>query len=55
MNICVIPARDESKCFPKKNIKEFIGKPIIAYSNKAALNSTCFNQVIVSSDINFIK
>ena len=55
MNICVIPARGGSKRIPRKNIKEFNGKPIIAYSNKASLNSTCFNQVIVSSDINFIK
>ena len=55
MNFCVIPVRGGSKRIPRKNIKEFNGKPIIAYSIEAALNSTCFNQVTVSSDIIFIK
>lgn len=50
MNICVIPARGGSKRIPKKNIKEFNGKPIIAYSIEAALESNCFSQVIVSTD-----
>ena len=54
MNICVIPARGGSKRIPRKNIKEFNGKPIIAYSIEAALNSNCFNQVIVSTDDNEI-
>jgi pseudaminic acid cytidylyltransferase len=50
MNICVIPARGGSRRIPKKNIKEFNGKPIIAYSIEAALKSNCFDQVIVSTD-----
>ena len=50
LNICVIPARGGSKRIPRKNIKEFNGKPIIAYSIEAAINSNCFNQVIVSTD-----
>ena len=50
MNICVIPARGGSKRIPRKNIKEFNGKPIIAYSIEAALKSNCFSQVIVSTD-----
>ena len=55
MNICVIPARGGSKRIPKKNIKEFNGKPIIAYSIEAAFESNCFDQVIVSTDDNEIK
>jgi N-acylneuraminate cytidylyltransferase len=54
MNICVIPARGGSKRIPRKNIKEFNGKPIIAYSIEAALKSNCFSQVIVSTDDNEI-
>jgi pseudaminic acid cytidylyltransferase len=54
MNICVIPARGGSKRIARKNIKEFNGKPIIAYSIEAALKSNCFNQVIVSTDNNEI-
>lgn len=50
MNICIIPARGGSKRIPKKNIKSFNGKPIIAYSIEAALNSQCFDEVIVSTD-----
>ena len=50
MNICVIPARGGSKRIPKKNIKIFNGKPIIAYSIEAALSSSCFDKVIVSTD-----
>lgn len=50
MNICVIPARGGSKRIPQKNIKNFNGKPIIAYSIEAALNSNCFSHVIVSTD-----
>lgn len=50
MNICVIPARAGSKRIPRKNIKKFNGKPIIAYSIEAALKSHCFNKVIVSTD-----
>jgi len=54
MNICMIPARGGSKRIPSKNIKAFNGKPIIAYSIEAALESNCFDQVIVSSDDNEI-
>jgi pseudaminic acid cytidylyltransferase len=50
MNICIIPARGGSKRIPRKNIKNFLGKPIIAYSIEAALASNCFDQVIVSTD-----
>ena len=47
MNICVIPARGGSKRIQKKNIQNFNGKPIISYSIRAALESKCFDQVIV--------
>ena len=50
MNIAIIPARGGSKRIPRKNIKEFHGKPIIAYSIEAALLSGCFDKVIVSTD-----
>ena len=48
--ICIIPARGGSKRIPGKNIKDFLGKPLIAYSIEAALNSKVFNEVIVSTD-----
>ncbi|MGE6462037.1 pseudaminic acid cytidylyltransferase [Pseudoalteromonas tetraodonis] len=50
MNIAIIPARGGSKRIPRKNIKEFHGKPMIAYSIETALNSGCFDKVIVSTD-----
>jgi len=50
MNVCVIPARGGSKRIPKKNIKDFNGKPIIAYSIEAALQAGCFDRIIVSTD-----
>lgn len=49
-NVCIIPARGGSKRIPRKNIKNFFGKPMIAWSIEAALNSNCFDQVIVSTD-----
>lgn len=49
-NICVIPARGGSKRIPRKNIKPFMGKPIIAYSIEAALKSGLFDEVVVSTD-----
>jgi N-acylneuraminate cytidylyltransferase len=49
-NIAIIPARGGSKRIPKKNIKEFCGKPIIAYSIEAALASNLFDEVMVSTD-----
>jgi pseudaminic acid cytidylyltransferase len=48
--IAIIPARGGSKRIPKKNIKSFLGKPIIAYSIEAAIKSNLFDQVIVSTD-----
>ena len=53
--IAIITARGGSKRIPKKNIKEFCGKPIIAYSIEAALNSGVFNEVMVSTDSEEIK
>ncbi|MCF7487674.1 pseudaminic acid cytidylyltransferase [Vibrio sp. A2-1] len=50
MKIAIIPARGGSKRIPRKNIKDFHGKPIIAYSIEAALASGCFDKVIVSTD-----
>ena len=50
MNVCIIPARGGSKRIPRKNIKDFLGKPIIAYSIEAALKSNLFDEVIVSTD-----
>lgn len=50
MNIAVIPARGGSKRIPRKNIKDFCGKPMLAWSIEAALKSSCFDQVIVSTD-----
>ena len=49
-SICVIPARIGSKRIPEKNIKFFLGKPIIAYSIEAALRSELFDEVMVSTD-----
>lgn len=48
--IAIIPARGGSKRIPGKNIKDFSGKPIIAYSIEAALNSGIFDEVMVSTD-----
>lgn len=48
--IAVIPARGGSKRIPRKNIREFAGKPMIAWSIEAALSSGCFARVIVSTD-----
>jgi pseudaminic acid cytidylyltransferase len=49
-NIAIIPARGGSKRIPRKNIKNFLGKPIIAYSIEAALKSNLFDEVMVSTD-----
>lgn len=48
--IAIITARGGSKRIPRKNIKEFCGKPIIAYSIEAALGSGFFDEVMVSTD-----
>lgn len=49
-NIAIITARGGSKRIPKKNIRDFCGKPIIAYSIEAALGSGVFDEVMVSTD-----
>jgi pseudaminic acid cytidylyltransferase len=48
--VAIIPARGGSKRIPRKNIKLFHGKPLIAYSIEAALKSNLFQKVIVSTD-----
>jgi len=48
--LAIIPARGGSKRIPRKNIKDFLGKPIIAYSIEAALKSNLFDEVMVSTD-----
>ena len=48
--LCIITARGGSKRIPRKNIKDFCGKPIIAYSIEAALGSNIFDEVMVSTD-----
>ena len=50
VNIAIITARGGSKRIPRKNIKEFCGKPIIAYSIEAALEARIFDEVMVSTD-----
>ena len=50
MRLCVIPARGGSKRIPRKNIKEFCGKPMIVWSIEAAIKSRCFDRIIVSTD-----
>lgn len=48
--VAVIPARGGSKRIPRKNIRNFCGKPMIAYSIEAAKSSGCFDDIIVSTD-----
>lgn len=48
--IAILPARGGSKRIPRKNIREFCGKPIIAWAIEAAHSSNCFDQIIVSTD-----
>ncbi len=50
MNVAIIPARGGSKRIPRKNIKDFCGKPVIAYSIEAAEASEVFDRIIVSTD-----
>lgn len=50
MRLAVIPARGGSKRIPRKNIKTFHGKPMIAWSIEVAFNSGCFDEVWVSTD-----
>jgi len=49
-SVAIIPARGGSKRIPRKNIKDFYGKPLIAYSIEVALASKLFDKVIVSTD-----
>lgn len=49
-SIAIITARGGSKRIPRKNIREFLGKPIISYSITAALESGIFDEVMVSTD-----
>lgn len=49
-NIAIITARGGSKRIPRKNIKEFMGKPMLAWAIEAALNSEIFDEVMVSTD-----
>ncbi len=49
-SICIIPARGGSKRIPRKNIKLFLGKPILQYSIEVALSSNLFDVVMVSTD-----
>jgi pseudaminic acid cytidylyltransferase len=53
--VAIITARGGSKRIPRKNIKLFLDKPIIAYSIEAALESGCFDEVMVSTDDPEIK
>jgi len=50
MRLAVIPARGGSKRIPRKNIKLFGGKPMIAWSIEAAIQGGCFDRIIVSTD-----
>lgn len=49
-NICIIPARGGSKRIPRKNIRDFLGKPILSYSIEAARASGVFDEIMVSTD-----
>ena len=49
-NICIIPARGGSKRIPRKNVKPFLGKPMLAYPIEAALKTGLFDEVMVSTD-----
>ena len=50
MNLCVIPARGGSKRIPNKNLRDFSGRPILWHSVHAALESSVFDRVVVSTD-----
>lgn len=49
-SLAIITARGGSKRIPRKNIKDFCGKPIMAYSIDAAFEAGCFDTVMVSTD-----
>ncbi|CAG9295143.1 pseudaminic acid cytidylyltransferase [Celerinatantimonas diazotrophica] len=50
MAIAIIPARGGSKRIPRKNLKQFCGKPMISYAIEAAKQSQCFEHIVVSTD-----
>ena len=50
MSICIIPARGGSKRIPRKNIRTFCGRPMIAWPVRAAMDSGCFDRIVVSTD-----
>ena len=50
MKVAIIPARGGSKRIPRKNVRDFCGKPMLAWSAEAALRSGCFDRVILSTD-----
>ena len=50
MNIAIIPARGGSKRIPRKNIKVFAGKPVIAYAIEIAIRSKLFDHIVVSTE-----
>lgn len=50
MKLAVIPARGGSKRIPRKNIRPFAGKPMIAYAIHAALKANIFDHIVVSTD-----
>ncbi len=52
--LAIIPARGGSKRIPNKNVRNFLGKPIIAYSIHTALDSDLFDEVMVSTDSDMI-
>lgn len=49
-NLCIIPARGGSKRIPRKNVKPFLGKPMLAYSIDTAKESGLFDEIMVSTD-----
>ncbi|MBM3567482.1 MAG: acylneuraminate cytidylyltransferase family protein [Alphaproteobacteria bacterium] len=48
--LCIIPARGGSKRLPRKNVADFLGRPIIAWTIEAALTTKLFDRVLVSTD-----
>ena len=54
-NLAIIPARGGSKRIPRKNVRPFMGKPIMAYSIEAALKSGLFDEVMVFEYLLFVR
>ena len=48
--LAIIPARGGSKRIPRKNIINFQGKPMIAWTIESAIKSACFDEILVSTD-----